>query len=152
MELFGDRPIFGYGMGSSNTLIRAQSWRFVRFQGLHFHSSYIMALVETGVLGFLVLMATLITTFARGLADARRTRMLPRELWPTAALPFAMFAGALGHALFESWLLAGGNVNAPMFWIVVWLIHFQPQVRVRRVVKSPPRPSAPAQRLAIPSR
>lgn len=151
IELFGDRPLFGYGMGSSNTLIRAQAWRFVRFQGLHFHSSYIMALVETGIFGLFILLATITTTFVRGLADARRTRMLPRELWPTSALPFAMFAGALGHALFESWLLAGGNVNSPMFWIVVWLIHFQSQVPIRKVFKSPPKPVA-APRLAIPAR
>jgi O-antigen ligase len=138
MELFWDRPMFGYGLGSSNTLIRGEIWRFVRFQGLHFHSSYIMALVETGLFGFALFMGPMISTLARGIADARRTSVLPRESWPTAALPFVMFMGALGHGTFESWLLAGGNVNGPLFWTIVWLIHFQAQIPIRAVVTPAP--------------
>jgi O-antigen ligase len=142
MELFGERPVFGYGMGSSITLIRDQAWRFVRFEGSHFHSSYIMALVEVGLLGFLVFMAAMVATLTRGIADTKRTQVLPRDSWPTAALPFVMFAGMLGHALFESWLLAGGNVNSPLLWIIVWLIHFQTQVPVRAVAKPGAAPPA----------
>lgn len=134
-ELFGDRPIFGYGMGSSMAIITPLQWRFVRFQGLHFHSSYLMSAIETGLIGLLVLLAIIIATIARGVADSKRTRVLPREEWPTAALPFALFTGALAHAIFKSWLIAGGNVNAPLFWTMVWLIHFQAQVPIRRVVQ-----------------
>lgn len=151
MELFWDNPVFGYGLGSSNTLIRAEMWRFVRFQGLHFHSSYIMALVETGLFGFVLFMGPMISTLVRGIADARRTSMLPRESWPTAALPFAMFMGALGHGLFESWLLAGGNVNGPLFWTIVWLIHFQAQIPIRAIVTRVPTQAAARRGPAYPA-
>jgi len=132
-QLFTERPTFGYGFGSSQILLQAESWRFVRHQGIHFHSSYLMSLVETGLFGFILFMVTLIATIVRGILDGRRTRLLPRESWPTTALPLAMMIGAMGHALFESWLIAAGNVNTLMFWTCVWLIHFQAQIPLRAV-------------------
>jgi len=137
--LFQERPIFGYGFGSSKTLLTQESWRFVRHQGGHFHSSYITSLVETGIFGFCAMVIALAGTVVRGIADGQRTRALPRESWPTAALPLAIVFGAMGHAMFESWLLAAGNVNTPLFWICVWLIHFQAQIPVRKVVQNPAR-------------
>jgi len=139
-QLFVERPIFGYGFGSSKLLLAQESWRFVRHQGLHFHSSYLMAMVETGIFGFVAFMVVIGSTVVRGIADGQRTRALPRESWPTAALPMAMVFGAMGHGVFESWLIAGGNVNSPLFWICVWLIHFQAQIPVRQVQRSPAPP------------
>ena len=130
-DLFQERPLLGYGIGTSKGLLEANGWRLMRFQGSNFHSSYIMLLVETGLVGFFTFMAAMIATVARGISDAKRTRVLPRESWPLAALPFAMIAGALGHATFEAWLIAPGNVNAPLFWTCVWLIHFQAQIPIR---------------------
>lgn len=147
-ELSAAKPLFGYGPGSSTPLIMSEQFRFVRFQGAHFHSSYIMALVETGWLGLVALLGVLISTIVSGLVDSKRKRVLPRESWPTAALPFAMFMGALGHALFESWLIAGGNVNAPLFWTLVWLIHFQAQVPIRAVRRNPANTADPRRRPA----
>jgi O-antigen ligase len=140
VNLFQERPILGYGVGSSQTLLLHEEWRFVRTEGLHFHSSYIQVLVETGLLGFIAFMATLGTALARGLADATRTRALPRESWPLAALPWVLILGALGHAVFESWLFAAGNVNMPLFWAWFWLVFHQTQIKIRAVpVESTPR-------------
>jgi O-antigen ligase len=148
-ELFLKRPTFGYGLGTSKALIELENWRFVRHSGAHFHSSYLTSLVETGVMGFIALMVALVATVARGIADSRRTQALPRESWPTAALPFALVLGGLGHAIFESWIIAAGNVNAPLFWICFWLIHLQAQIPVRPVTRrairaAQDRPSAVA--------
>jgi len=136
-QLFKDRPFNGYGLGSSQQLIRAEMWKFVRHQGLHFHSSYIMTMVETGIFGLLAFVAAIGGTLTRAIGDAARTRVLPRESWPLAALPFALIVGSLGHAVFESWLLAAGNANMLLFWTWAWMVHHQAQVKVRAVVVRP---------------
>lgn len=143
-DLFKQRPFLGYGMGSSTELLNLASYKFVRHQGLHFHSSYIMVLVETGLLGFVPFVLLLVHTLIRGFGDARRTQMLPRESWPTASLPIVILFGALGHATFESWIMAAGNVNTPLFWILAWMVHHQAQIPVRavRIVEAPAAPSA----------
>jgi O-antigen ligase len=136
-HLWEGRPLLGYGFGTTQTLLKAESWRFVQFQGGHFHSSYFETLVETGLLGFMTFMALLGFTLARGIADSGRTRDLPPESWPLAALPFAIILGAVGHALFESWLLAAGNVDAPLFWTCLFLIYHQAQIPVHAVRAAP---------------
>ena len=145
-QLFQERPLLGYGIGSSTDLLAIESWRFVRHQGLHFHSSYIMSLVETGLVGFIALMSALVLTLGRGIADAGRKRVLPRESWPLAALPFALVLGSMGHAMFESWLMSSGNGNMMLFWTWVWMIHHQSQVGVRPA--RPPARAAPPLRTA----
>ncbi|MEI9852614.1 MAG: O-antigen ligase family protein [Sphingomonas sp.] len=139
-DLFLQRPAFGYGIDTSTELILAEAWRLVRHQGAHFHSSYLATLVETGFAGFVALMAALTLTVVRGLGDSDRTRALPGNRWMLSALPWAMFLGASGHALFESWLIYSGNVNMLLFWTLVWLIHHQTQIAVRPVAARPPSP------------
>lgn len=141
-DLFWQRPVMGYGLGTSQEIIEAESWRFFIHQGLHFHSSYIMVAVEGGIFSLIAFMAGLIVTLARGFADSGRTAMLPRESWPTAALPLALVFGSLGHALFESWLIAPGNANMMLFWTWAWMVHHQSQVKVR-AVGSGARPQLP---------
>ena len=133
-DLFQKRPLAGYGLGTSPELLKIEAWRFVRHQGLHFHSSYIMMMVEIGIFGLIAAMTGIVFTLIRGMAHAGRTRLLPRENWPLAALPFALIAGALGHALFESWLIAAGNPNMMLFWSWVWMVHHQAQVKIRKVI------------------
>lgn len=149
-NLFLQRPYAGYGIGMSTELLTAESWRFIRHQGLHFHSSYIAAAVETGLPGLLALVATLITALLRGLGDAERTRMLPKEGWLLSALPWAMLVGSMGHALFETWLLAAGNVNTLMFWVCFWVIHHQTQIQVRPAAP-PARPPLAHPAAALPA-
>ncbi|MCW3849344.1 O-antigen ligase family protein [Sphingomonas sp. LB-2] len=141
-DLFQKRPVTGYGLGTSQDLIRAEAYKFVRHQGLHFHSSYIMAMVELGIFGLISLLTAIGFTLIRAIAHSGRARVLPRESWPLAALPFALVVGALGHAVFESWLLAAGNANMLLFWTWVWMIHHQTQVKIRAVIRRevPPMP------------
>lgn len=151
-ELFKERPLTGYGLGSSQDLIRHDSWKFVRHQGLHFHSSYIMTAVELGIFGLIAMGTILVVTLGRAIAHSGRTRVLPREHWPLAALPFALIAGSLGHAVFESWLLAAGNANMLLFWTWVWMVHHQAQVKIRAVIVREDEPSAPIPVRAAPAR
>jgi O-antigen ligase len=134
-HLFLERPILGYGLGTSSELIRIEAYKFVRHQGMHFHSSYIMAMVELGLIGLVALMTAIVLTLARAVRYSGHTRVLPRESWPLAALPFALVIGALGHAIFESWLIAAGNVNMLLFWTWIWMIHHQSQVKIRAVIR-----------------
>jgi len=134
-NLFWERPILGYGLGTSMDLIRTESYRFIRHQGLHFHSSYIMTMVELGLAGLVALLSALVLTLGQALGHAGRTRVLPRENWPLTALPFAMVVGGMGHAMFESWLIAAGNVNMLLFWTCVWMIHHQSQVKIRALLR-----------------
>jgi len=151
-QLFKERPLNGYGLGSSQELIRGEMWKFVRHQGLHFHSSYIMVMVELGIFGLLAFAAAMFSTLGRAIADSGRTRILPRENWPLAALPFALIVGSLGHAVFESWLLAAGNANMLLFWTWVWMVHHQAQVKIRaRIVREAPPAPLPAG-AALPAR
>ena len=132
-NLFWKRPFIGYGLGTSQELVRLEDWRFVRHQGLHFHSSYITVMVELGAFGLISLGTALLATLGRAIGHSGVTRILPRESWPVAALPFALIVGALAHGMFESWLLAAGNANMLLFWTMVWMVHHQSQLSVRRV-------------------
>lgn len=146
-DLFWKRPFLGYGLGTSQELVRTENWRFVRHQGLHFHSSYITLMVELGAFGLIAMGTALFVTLSRAIGHSGATRILPRESWPVAALPFAIIVGALAHGMFESWLLAAGNANMLLFWTFVWMVHHQSQLSVRRVVTvrgEPPMPRYPA--------
>ncbi|MDF7775445.1 O-antigen ligase family protein [Sphingomonas sp. AOB5] len=140
-NLFQERPLLGYGIGTSQDLLRQEQWRFVQHQGLHFHSTYIMMMVETGLFGLFALLAALFFSLWRGMADAARTRVLPPEQWPLAALPFAIVVGSMGHALFESWLLSAGNGNMLLLWTCVWMMHHQSALRIRAMVRRPVMPA-----------
>lgn len=150
-DLFLKRPVQGYGFGTTQELIRAESWRFTQFQGGHFHNSYIEALVEVGLIGLLAFVSFLFITVGRGIADAARTRVLPAESWPLAAIPFAILVGAMGHALFETWLLAAGNADAPLFWTCAFLIYHQAQIPIRavRVARRRPPPARDGYRMPL---
>jgi O-antigen ligase len=140
-NLFQQKMLIGYGFGTTQTLVKAESWRFLLFQGGHFHSSYIETMVETGLFGLLSLLALLGITCGYGIKDAARTRQLPRQSWPLSALPFAMILGAMGHAIFESWLLAAGNANAPLFWTCLFLVYHQAHVPIRAIRSAPRTPA-----------
>ncbi|MCW3835403.1 O-antigen ligase family protein [Sphingomonas canadensis] len=130
-SLFERRPFEGYGLGTSEEILTAAKWRFVRHQGGHFHSSYLTVLVELGLWGLVTFVLGLGATIVQALRDSRRTQNLSNEAWVYSALPFALMMGALGHAGFETWVLSAGNVNTLNFWTWFWLIHHQTQVKVR---------------------
>jgi O-antigen ligase len=121
LRLFWEKPILGYGIGSSQELVRGYLWIFVESQGLHFHNSYLTVLVETGCVGFVALMSVLIPIVARGIVEAGNPQLVNRRDWPLIALPWVMVIGALAHGMFESWFLSAGNANTFVLWTCIWL-------------------------------
>jgi O-antigen ligase len=111
----------GYGIGSSGPMLASLSWRFVENQGLHFHSSYLTALVEAGAIGFILLVAIVVLALSSGFRSVQRQRRSSGCRWPNVALPWALLFGAAFHAATESWLLSGGNANTLMIWVVIAL-------------------------------
>jgi O-antigen ligase len=122
LSLFQEQPILGYGLGASQGLIEANSWLFVESQGSHFHNSYLTVLVETGIVGFLVFAALIAVALINGFVKVQGAIRRTSEHWAALALPWVIVAGALGHALFETWLLSAGNANAPILWTCIWLL------------------------------
>lgn len=121
VEKFHENPL-GFGIGSSASILEAQARRFEVHQGLHFHSSYITALVEVGVLGLLILLIILLKALAAGLQFTTRVQRSPALNRPRLPLEWALLLGAVFHAAMESWLLSAGNANMLLIWVVIALI------------------------------
>jgi O-antigen ligase len=122
LQLHGERPILGHGIGASGRLIESFDWMFIDVQAGHFHNSYLTILVETGIVGLVAAVVLIVAALLNGFLKAQAVGHRLPEKWPTVALPFVMVAGGLGHAIFETWLLSAGNANAPLFWTCIWLL------------------------------
>lgn len=120
IELFAEKPMFGHGIGTSQSLIEPYEGMFVTHQGLHFHNSYLTIAVEMGLAGLLATLFALIVAVGRGVGRASLTQRLPS--WPQHALPWAMVTGALAHACFETWLMSAGNANMIIIWTCILLM------------------------------
>jgi O-antigen ligase len=121
LKLFWEKPILGYGIGSSQELVGQYLWIFIESEGLHFHSSYLTVLVETGCVGLAALMAVLIPIVSRGMIEISNPQLLKRRDWPLVALPLVLVVGALAHGMFESWFLSAGSAETFLLWTCVWL-------------------------------
>jgi O-antigen ligase len=111
----------GYGIGSSQPLLESSSWRFVTNQGIHFHSSYLTALVEAGALGFILLLVIIVLAMVIGFQSIAYLRKAPIQIWSSLVLPWVLLFGAVFHAATESWLLSGGNPDTLLIWVVIAL-------------------------------
>jgi O-antigen ligase len=119
--LFEEQPWFGYGFGMSAPLIEQHMRMLLSAEGVHFHNSYLTILVETGLMGLVIVAVVLLLCAIRSFLDLQRAR-LPKHEWLTRALPWAMAIGALTHAFFETWLFSAGNANGLLFWTCFWLM------------------------------
>jgi O-antigen ligase len=126
LKLFGDQPVFGHGIGSSQTILSNYEWLFYESQGHHFHNSYLTIAVETGVMGLIAVGFVLAMSFAGSALRAKRAHGDSWAIWPWRALPWALVAGALAHAFFETWLLSAGNANMILIWTCIILLQERP--------------------------
>lgn len=122
MELIAKQPVTGYGLGASQSILYDMSWRFTSHHGLHFHSSYLTILVEVGFVTLFIFTGLVVFALFKGFEEARSLRRRPGNQWLSAAMPWAIMVGALGHAAFESWLFSAGNANMLTFWTILLLI------------------------------
>jgi O-antigen ligase len=122
LSLIEERPWLGYGFGMEQTIIETNSWQFLNAQGFHFHNSYLTLLVETGILGTVVLLAPLIVLTLRSFFSLAKFRNASIRESITYALPVALSLGAWSHSIFETWIFSPGNSNTLLFWICIWLM------------------------------
>jgi O-antigen ligase len=127
-QFIREKPVFGHGIGSSQSLLSRYEWFFVESQGLHFHNSYLTIAVETGGLGIIAAGFTFVLTLAGGFQVINRAQREKRPGWPQRALPLALTTGALAHAFFETWLLSAGNANMIVMWVCFLLLQTKPIV------------------------
>lgn len=120
IEKFRENP-WGFGLGSSEHILEPLARYFEVHYGAHFHSSYLTALVETGLAGFYILLSIILLALVKGFRFTTKVRTAPMRLWPRLALPWALLFGAAFHATMESWLLSAGNANMLLIWVVIAL-------------------------------
>lgn len=132
LEKFEEDP-FGFGIGSSAPILEPLDWRFRFHGGGHFHSSYLTALVETGLVGLFVLLGIILLALVKGFPSAATAAGM--QPWPRRVLPWGFLFGAAFHATMESWLLAAGNANTLLVWAVI-------AINCSRFGRSPATPHA----------
>ncbi|MFZ1108539.1 MAG: O-antigen ligase family protein [Rhodomicrobium sp.] len=142
LRLFGEQPILGHGIGSSQSILIKYNWLFSEAQGLHFHNSYLTVAVETGVMGLIAVGFALSLSLVGGARRAKRARREGLAAWPMRALPWALAIGSLAHAFFETWLLSAGNSNMILMWTCFLLLQEKATATHRPAYRSAQRKSA----------
>lgn len=122
LELSSERPWFGYGFGSVNSLFLLGYFTSVlgSFQGEYLHNSYLELLLDLGYVGLLLLLTTLIFVFVRGISNIRRLRGTPH--YTIAVMVFCCFFSGITSALFETWMTSPGSVFSFPFWYCAALL------------------------------
>lgn len=87
-DMFLDRPLFGYGVGSYNIYCNNMGY----FSGaLHAHNIYIQMLAETGIVGFMLFMAAFLTTLMETVKIMRNTMKLTDKSELKVASLFSLY-------------------------------------------------------------
>jgi O-antigen ligase len=136
VNLWKQRPWFGFGPGSDTRLIAENSSLLANSQGLHFHNSYLGSLVESGLVGLAGLVLAFVIAIAAGGGNLRKKPDVSGGSsisWPHVTV-LALVLGAMCHGYFESWLLNGGNANTLIFWTALFSLSApRPETSYRRV-------------------
>ncbi len=140
---FSESPWIGHGFGWSRTADADAGGRapLGAAGGHNFHSQHVETLVDLGLAGEALLLATLVGIALRGARLARRDRP------PAAAAVGAAFLGTFTVAtldlFFHNWFLTPGTPLAYLVWSLV-AIAFRLERVTRPSPGVPPRPPAPA--------
>lgn len=115
------KPVFGSGLGVSNTDADADSLAFnARGYTIQKDNSYMAALEELGMFGCTVLVAALLLPLLKACWEQFNAA---RRLQDKSDLIFvAVVSAGILNAVFESWLLSVGNVFCLSFWIFASLL------------------------------
>lgn len=107
IDLIGERPIFGYGIGSKFIYPYSNAGQHIEFAS-HPHSFYLATFIQGGILSLVILLWVMGIIFFKSLQLYRETG----ESWPLAV--FISFA-ALGFIDF-----GGVYVNLGVVWVAFW--------------------------------
>lgn len=123
LSYFYQKPLLGYGLGSSEKIIGGHD--FDIHVGLHFHSSYLTAAVEVGAIGLFSMIVCFLTTILRSYYYFSSNGFYKQGDSRYIIVAFMIFFGALFNAIFESWLLSPGNVNFILFWVCFFVLQLK---------------------------
>ena len=87
-DMFLDRPLFGYGVGSYNIYCNNMGY----FSGaLHAHNIYIQMLAETGIVGFMLFMVAFISSLLKTVEITRKTMMTSNNSTLKVIILFSLY-------------------------------------------------------------
>jgi O-antigen ligase len=122
-QLGTQRPVIGHGFGSSDHLFGEQAHnKGAQVPGNGPHSGYLDALIDTGLLGLVVLAAVIVAVGRRAI-DLVRADRDSAEVW---ILLGGLTAGLL-ESVAESGLLSVGSLLAYPFWLYAYAVVFMAQ-------------------------
>ncbi|OGX18892.1 MAG: hypothetical protein A3K83_01100 [Omnitrophica WOR_2 bacterium RBG_13_44_8b] len=119
LRLILESPIFGYGFGVEETLLKLKHIVPRIHPGGYFHNSYLGITLQLGLLGAVILLFPLFTLLFKELFS-KQDDNAPLLRY---ALRASLIAG-LASGLFESWFYSVGNSQSFPFWIIVMLLTF----------------------------
>jgi O-antigen ligase len=110
IDLIEERPVVGYGFGTGDRLL--DPTQFKHFAGISPHNAYLLAVLELGLLGAILLLGPL------GAGLARTLRAIPSPAEAPEVVAFgAVLVGGLCDGLFEDVFTAAGSPFAPLIWL-----------------------------------
>lgn len=112
VSVFRQKPLFGWGYGAANTTTNIHV-----SEGLGYHSSYLVILVETGVVGLLLILAVIIPALVKGYLFWKKNRSADLRLMILMAIIMLLdFYG-------ESAMTSVGSTEGFFFWgVLIWII------------------------------
>jgi O-antigen ligase len=128
LRMFSERPILGWGLGTFPTVYPSHRSFYTNLFVNEAHNDYAQLLVETGLLGFGLMLWFVISLYRYGLPTSRRWQ----SEW-NAALAFAALLGCTG-ILFHSFVDFNLQIpaNAALFYVLCGLASSKPFSEFRR--------------------
>lgn len=112
-DMFSDRPLFGYGVGSYNIYCNDRGY----FSGArHAHNIYIQMLAETGIVGFMLFMAAFLTSLLKTVAITRKIMMTSNNSALKVIILFSLYM--------QLFFLLYGFVGIPLYNYTQLLVYF----------------------------
>ena len=111
-DMFLDRPLFGYGVGSYNIYCNNMGY----FSGaLHAHNIYIQMLAETGIVGFMLFMVAFISSLLKTVEITRKTMMTSNNSTLKVIILFSLYM--------QLFFLLYGFVGIPLYNFTQLLVY-----------------------------
>src|ERR1700728_208500 len=132
LRMFSHRPIWGWGLGTFPTIYPSYRSFYTNLFVNEAHNDYAQLLVETGLLGFGLMLWFLVRLYQRGLPSSRRW-----ELRWDGAVSLAALLGCTG-ILFHSFVDFNLQIpaNAAMFYMLCGLAASGPLAELSERVRS----------------
>jgi O-antigen ligase len=132
LRMFSHRPVWGWGLGTFPTVYPSYRSFYTNLFVNEAHNDYAQLLVETGLLGFALMLWFLICLYRRGLPTSRRW-----EFQWDGAVSFAALLGCTG-IMFHSFVDFNLQIpaNAALFYVLCGLAASRPLAELSKPGRS----------------